>query len=163
MVDSTSLFNQFQLLMYLASDFLSSRHHRLPYNTAGGAAMSLISGIHPLSSRFTPGTSTQHLPACAKRELSFAEDMFSSSAARSSTPILGLPNELLAEIAGYCTAYHPSSEHAVDIQGIVALSAVSRRMRANAMPFLFKTIIITSEHRLKALSQLPVHLLALVR
>jgi len=89
--------------------------------------------------------------------------MFLSSAPRPSALILRLPNELLAEIAGYCTTYHPSADHAIDIQGIVALSVVSRRMRANAVPFLFKNIIISSERRLEALSKLPGHLLALVR
>lgn len=92
--------------------------------------------------------------------------MFSSTTVidNSTSPVLlTLPNELLAVIASYCTTWHPTADHVVDVKSTAALSLVSRRLRENALPFLLADVVLKSGAQLEALSKLPAELLRLVR
>lgn len=82
---------------------------------------------------------------------------------RPTAPIFNLPNELLAEVASHCTVHHPHDGHVISIGGVASLSLVSRRMRVNAIPHLFKHVLITSERQFKSLAVVPCHLLGFIR
>lgn len=77
----------------------------------------------------------------------------------SSTPVMTLPNELLAEIVQHIPARHASNGYVVDLQALAAFSSVSRIMRAVAIPYLYREVPITSERQLRALRTVPPHLL----
>lgn len=76
---------------------------------------------------------------------------------------MNLPNELLSEIASYCTEWHPSANHATDVKSIAALSLTSQKLRANALPFLFRNVVLTSERQLKSLSGVSPQFLRMIR
>lgn len=80
-----------------------------------------------------------------------------------SAPIMSLPNEILSEIASYVPTGHPEFGYAIEAKSIAALSATSRKMRAIAVPYLFRDVVITSEKQLLALSTVNEELLDLVR
>ena len=88
---------------------------------------------------------------------------FALSRKTASTPIMTLPNEILSEIASYVPARHSQFGYAVEAKSIAALSATSRKMRAIAVPYLFRDIVITSEKQLFALSTINEDLLELIR
>lgn len=77
--------------------------------------------------------------------------------------ILSLPNELLAQISGYCAIWHAESDHVVNIKGLSALSQTCRRLRDNTLAALYTDAIITSHVQLRSLSRAPKELLLRLR
>lgn len=80
-----------------------------------------------------------------------------------SLTILSLPNELIAQISGYCAIWHPESDHVIDIKGLSALSRTCRRMRDNTLAALYTDAVITSQTQLRSLSKSPKELLHRLR
>jgi hypothetical protein len=89
--------------------------------------------------------------------------MFSMFRKNPASPIMTLPNELLAEIASHIPIRHSRSGYVVEVKGLASLSATSRTMCAVATPFLFKEVAITNERQLHALAGVSKDLLALVQ
>jgi len=79
------------------------------------------------------------------------------------TPIMTLPNELLAEIASYIPIRHSQSGYVIEAKSLASLTVTSRTMCAVATPFLFKEIAITNERQLHALARVSKDLLTLVQ
>jgi len=79
------------------------------------------------------------------------------------TPIMTLPNELLAEIASYIPTRHSKSGYVVEVKSLASLAAASRTMCAVTTPFLFKEIAITNGRQLHALAHVSKDLLTLVQ
>lgn len=76
---------------------------------------------------------------------------------------MSLPNELLAEIAGYIPARHATTRYVVNVKSLAALASTCRTMRDVATPYLFKDVVIDSEKKLNALASVPKELLSLIQ
>ena len=73
---------------------------------------------------------------------------FDFSLKPASTPVITLPNEILSEIASYVPTRHSHFGYAVEAKSIAALSATSRKMRAIALPYLLRDVVVTSRKQL---------------
>ena len=89
--------------------------------------------------------------------------MFNMFRKNPTTPIMNLPNELLAEIASYIPTRHSKSGNVIEVKNLAALAATSRTMCAVTTPFLFKEIATTNERQLHALARVSKDLLTLVQ
>ena len=88
--------------------------------------------------------------------------MFNMLRKNATTPIMNLPNELLAEIASYIPTRHSMSGYVVEVTSLASLATTSRTMCAVTTPFLFKETAITHERQLHALARVSKDLLTLV-
>src|ERR1700733_12031841 len=79
------------------------------------------------------------------------------------TPIINLPNELLAKITNYIPTRRSKSGYVVEVKSLASLAGTSRTMCAVTTPFLFKEIAITNERQLHALARVSKDLLTLVQ
>lgn len=78
-------------------------------------------------------------------------------------PLKALPFELLAKISQYLCNRHEIHGYIVDARSLAAFSASSRMLREVAQELLFREVLITSEHQLRALATSSPKLLWQVR